>query len=204
MGELSNSDDVCASGFEMLDEFLPYSDATNDNLYHVLLDSSSNLSERIDFHSYPLVLRLGVCAGTLQASMKCPLALKALVVGQSFSSLQKQEAARSRDKSRYNSVAINTLGSDAPYEATWDKSLTVHIGCMLKSITEPTTFSINCATKGMAKSKGHNSAQTTSVHVHIRQFMRKTFSDYKVLEVAVTEKLADANLVDKVNLRGVE
>ncbi|XXG62841.1 hypothetical protein AAC387_Pa05g1143 [Persea americana] len=104
MDELSNSDDVGASGFDMLDEFLAYFDATNDNLYHVPLDSSSNLAERVDFNSYPLVLRSGVSAGTLQAYVKCPHALKALVVGQSFSSLQKQEAARSRDKSRYNSV----------------------------------------------------------------------------------------------------
>ncbi|XXG41702.1 hypothetical protein AAC387_Pa01g2116 [Persea americana] len=84
MDELSNSDDVGASGFEMLDEFLAYFDATNDNLYHVPLDSSSNLSERVDFNSYPLVLRSGVSAGTPQAYVKCPHALKALVVGQSF------------------------------------------------------------------------------------------------------------------------
>ncbi|KAJ8639933.1 hypothetical protein MRB53_016627 [Persea americana] len=110
MDELSNSDDVGASGFEMLDEFLAYIDATNDNLYHVPLDSSSNLAERVDFNSYPLVLRSGVSAGTLQAYVKCPHALKALVVGQSFSSLQKQEAAKSRDKSRYNSVVQSDLG----------------------------------------------------------------------------------------------
>ncbi|KAJ8645899.1 hypothetical protein MRB53_007647 [Persea americana] len=194
MDELSNSDDVGASGFEMLDEFLAYFDATNDNLYHVPLDSSSNLSERVDFNSYPLVLRSGVSAGTLQGYVKCPHALKALVVGQSFSSLQKQEAARSRDQSRYNSVAINTLGSDAPYKATWDKSLTAHFRGVLKSITEATTFSINCATKGRAKSIGHNSAQTTYVHVHIRQFMWKTFP---TIRSSKWQSLADANLVDK-------
>ncbi|KAJ8649030.1 hypothetical protein MRB53_002053 [Persea americana] len=94
MDELSNSDDVGASGFEMLDEFLAYFDATNDNLYHVPLDSSSNLSERVDFNSYPLVLRSGKSTpcGPLQPDL-----WKARILLSFYKSHKNQDSCSSSD-----------------------------------------------------------------------------------------------------------
>lgn len=55
MDDLLNCDEADASGFEMLDEYLTYFDATNDNLLHIPQDSSPNLSERVDYISNPLI-----------------------------------------------------------------------------------------------------------------------------------------------------
>ncbi|XXG79497.1 hypothetical protein AAC387_Pa09g0548 [Persea americana] len=170
--DLLNRDDAAdASGFEMLDELLTYFDATNDNLHHVPPVSSSNLSECVDFNTNLVVPASEVSAGTVQASVECPQTLKAPEVGQSSSSLQNPQAAGSRDNSRDDLAANDTVGSDVPYDATWDKSLAKHFTSMLESITAPPAFAVDYATGGSAKSVRHNSAQSTSVHVNAGMFL---------------------------------
>lgn len=99
-------------------------------------------------------------------------------------------------------LLTNTSGADVPSEATWDKSLAKHFSSMLESITAPPAFAVDYATKGSAKSIGHNSAQSTSVHVNAGMFL---VSDLRVTEGGkhwLSQKAGDVGFLQSYGMGG--
>ncbi|KAJ4979528.1 hypothetical protein NE237_010308 [Protea cynaroides] len=145
--DLQNPVEADPSGLEMLDEYLTYFDAVDNDLVSGTLDSSKILESE-----YPILdqsaFNLGVNSGTGEP-LEMPQLSKSLGSEVASSSKQKSDDAK--------------LVPDAQYEEDWDNTLVKGVSRMLGSIPAPPAFAEEFPTKALGQNSSAHSPR--SIHV---------------------------------------
>eukprot|EP00262_Sarcandra_glabra_P021098 TRINITY_DN8716_c0_g1_i1.p1 TRINITY_DN8716_c0_g1~~TRINITY_DN8716_c0_g1_i1.p1 ORF type:complete len:598 (+),score=114.19 TRINITY_DN8716_c0_g1_i1:242-2035(+) len=162
MDDILNCEKPDASGFEMLDEYLSYFDATDDNLDHTALDSSVELLEGLNPILHQTNLSQEVDGGTVQAYLSSQQASKAYGAEEASSSKQKLDA---RGELRDKSIDV-AVAPDFHYEEGWGNSIAKSVSRMLGSIPASPAFAAEHPMKG-GKSVAENSAAHSSSSIHV-------------------------------------
>ncbi|XP_042507861.1 NAC domain-containing protein 53-like [Macadamia integrifolia] len=146
--DLQNPVEAVPSGLEMLDEYLTYFDAVDNDLVSGPLDSSKILESE-----YPILdqsaFNQTVNSGTEE-----------LAIPQPSNSLGSEVASSSKKKSDDTKLA-----SDAQCEDGWDSTLVKGVSRMLGSIPAPPAFAEEFCTKEAALGQNSSMQSPGSIHV---------------------------------------